>query len=1032
MRPNRRGNILLLVVVLCSTMLIIAVTFLRTIQSSIDSGKASQRYVLAQGAALAGRDLAAEYIMRDFAAASMQVHKGDGTIVVLPHRTVLEGGWRQPFLSYFRANLASVTIGNLNRADTEDDVVAENKMDAPFTVFWWHGWNYAAGTPFGRWFYGMDGGYTYSDGRGRFYEPEFYNLPSATPVTLKAPTVGVRFTKLNLGAADFASLPDRPDRANGNFYDGDFRQIAGDPVEARKKARYRVRFANTVTDLEGHLPWNGDATLEQPLRLDVTAAEDVNKAGVADLLVPAGDVAKAQRLIRNNDVAYNLSLANRDFVYALRKEHIFLGRGMVSNVDRDSSGRWPVTWPLMFRQSYLTSADPAYWVYKFDNANGAGPSPELYQQPGVTAPMLEGGRPIRSKTWSGGDWAKQHNLIGPQYSNSNAYYALSSQGEQRMNWDGAKFHDMHLYTPFRRNVESGVAATRYDAAVETAFQVNLMTAPVRAVHAIVYSAVPNFCKATELRRITYFGRTDPKEWLDPDNQTPQYRKAPSGTMYRKDYKVETKDDTVEPLGLVAFPGRDLFVKTFNATFAYEPPASTTPVLRPNYHIADARDPKDRYPGAGMAAAYPLPDHCAPDDCGSLVTTNDLNPPGFDIYTTKNYYSDDIANASGSYAYYPDGGAAPAITGVTTDFISAWTDTNHPDYSDPDPAKKPPFTPPTDWLDKYKYGEDAAGTSLYRWNWTRAEVQSNGKHRFRKSYFHDMRIAMVNAIAVTRAQWSSLDGGYEGYWQPRGSSFSPTTLKDPARYQTLADVDRTMLENLGIDADAPAGATVVLGWRWNINWVRPWVLYRDFNPVHNIRSLLEGDLLQYTSPSGTVFDSLLRSRLMELALNDFRLNLLGSSKDYVAGFRPLDFNGDGVTHCSAYPPNSASLPTCTVGAKSYAAMLATDAAALRLDQWLPVAAVQPPGRTGCGEPLASDRLFSLSGNFFIGKSRFYRIVSRGEVWDNIANRLVTTQTLESVLCLDPTTTGASGLNGSHFLYQRWHWDKYRGNFLRNYQ
>jgi len=105
------------------------------------------------------------------------------------------------------------------------------------------------------------------------------------------------------------------------------------------------------------------------------------------------------------------------------------------------------------------------------------------------------------------------------------------------------------------------------------------------------------------------------------------------------------------------------------------------------------------------------------------------------------------------------------------------------------------------------------------------------------------------------------------------------------------------------------------------------------------------------------------------------------------FMPLDFDGDGQVYCSCYS-------TLDADGLPYAA-----------------AGTPPP----C--------YFTIDGNFFMGKSHYYRIFSRGEIWDNFLNRKIDSATLDSVIAIDPE--GTNPLD-SQVLYQRWLYDRYYAN------
>jgi hypothetical protein len=158
--------------------------------------------------------------------------------------------------------------------------------------------------------------------------------------------------------------------------------------------------------------------------------------------------------------------------------------------------------------------------------------------------------------------------------------------------------------------------------------------------------------------------------------------------------------------------------------------------------------------------------------------------------------------------------------------------------------------------------------------------------------------------------------------------------------------------------------------------------------------------------------------MERVLNDFRVSFFGSSPQYYTTFRPMDFNGDGKVDCSAYQVNAAD--------------------GMR---WRPVAIANAPGLSGGYGPLidetAGDEFFNLCGTFYMGKSKFYRVFVRGELFDNRLKRVASRAHLESVLCVDPdgncsfTGPTATGLEDSTVMFQKWHFHALRATMTSSY-
>ena len=132
----------------------------------------------------------------------------------------------------------------------------------------------------------------------------------------------------------------------------------------------------------------------------------------------------------------------------------------------------------------------------------------------------------------------------------------------------------------------------------------------------------------------------------------------------------------------------------------------------------------------------------------------------------------------------------------------------------------------------------------------------------------------------------------------------------------------------------------------------------------------------------------RAKEMERVLNDWRLSFLGSTASYNGTFAAKDFDGDGKVFCSGYSGAAADADS-------------------GLTCWETADAV------GNGPGVASTKLqnFCLTGCLSIMRSRQFKIQSRGELFDNQLNRIVSQAYLESALYLDPdqdVTRPAAGL------------------------
>jgi hypothetical protein len=299
-----------------------------------------------------------------------------------------------------------------------------------------------------------------------------------------------------------------------------------------------------------------------------------------------------------------------------------------------------------------------------------------------------------------------------------------------------------------------------------------------------------------------------------------------------------------------------------------------------------------------------------------------------------------------------------------------------------------------------------------------------------SFWRDILAAMCQAISFTKAVWVEYPNSV--FDPSTGFQFADASEYDPAAHATLKDLDRLFLRQLGINIDQPGALpaespqpiTLIQQMAYD-----PWKPGNPAPPIkppldtvtqnslfyytlradrlpENIYSLAKGTKLDGTRPDGSTDPSSERAKCMERVLNDFRVSFLGSSPRYT-DFRPLDFDGDGKVMCSVYDQSPAASATENNNKTNrYASVV--------------------DATTGVGP--APARLFSASGNFFLGKSRFYRILTRGELYDNLLEKPVSQRLLETVVVVDPegplqTPFQASNvkLKGTRILYQSWIYD-----------
>jgi type II secretory pathway pseudopilin PulG len=960
---SRRGSFLFLCIVMMALMVIIGFGLLRNIQTQSDASTNNQRVLLAQSAAQAGLEHATEQILRDYASTSSQVltdRSGQMAMDGFRPITFLDGPYRAPFTAF---NFPDRSDVDQNPPDADKDVRMEHPILRPYIPQ--NGYDM-------RWSWD---GMTHLVGRARYYEPNYYNVSIASPLIPAAPD----YYPSN-SPAQTAGLPaptsfvdmnaPKPERSDGIFYDEQLVRVANpDPVAARQAARYRLRYAVIDDDLSGNLLINplSDPSLPQDYR------------------TPAPWVSHAADAFATMMVTQDGCDSPDQIWDATKLEHVFLGRGYAGNVDVDSNG-FPITFPRMYRNANGGDSNCHFQIYQmWSYANQL--TQTLYQSTAVHGDV-NGNEPLYVDNNDGND-PYTHALVGPQMSWWNEFYAANennADGWRWINWNQTFFST----TPFGHALvqPTGYPAqynptTRkwYEGRVNTPFFVNVMTAPPWVIDAMLTAYLPPKFKTMSFTTINFY------KWLSTDKN--------GNNTY--DTPVTMSIDPFNPNNTFGLYGRDLLVDTTSPAFAeFQAPQReggniiyNGQVVKPDYYIPDPRLPgyapseapyQRVYPGLAWNGNPSFPGQGS-DDAGEKILTNNFGY-GADVHIWQPFFRMDPYNPWYSAGWQQFQQVPPDFSSLTC-------------------------TPPSWWTAN---GNDIAMKST-----------DPNPQKYTYSYWWDIYSAMCMAITVIRAQWQNTQSGYP--FIP--SSMFPSGQKDPSNYQTIRDLDRQFLAYLGESLDHPGSndPTTMTAYTWFANptthayQMIPWV------PTENIRTLRNQDLLKSVDPTGNGggMPSSARAAVMERVLNDFRMAFFGSSpeySDYVdpithlrdpsKDFRPLDFDGDGQVHCSCYQDTTARFQ---------------DPASPNNTGTVP--RVNPSKAAvggGLGPPIDPTMYFSPSGCFFMGKSHYYRVMTRGELWDNRLNQIVNEATLESVLAVDPEGTNPKS---TQTLFQRWHFDRYQG-------
>lgn len=936
--------------------------FLKSASKHVMAGRSDLYIAMARTAAQSGLTHAVEQILADYNQASLDVATGSGVQTVTDPPTFLDGPYRAPFTSLSKPNVLNYTQQD---ALDWDDVQSESPLvqayATPIDQYYvrWH--EYMAS-------YKCPSGMAIYDGRGRYIEANRYNSQRQDPGAANpVPVAPLPFTDLT--SANVA------DHENGLYLDDTLcRLTSGSAQQRRQAARYRLRYAVGIEDLNGHLLINPRASM------NVDWTDPVNDYRVIpNWLDYSGYVLENMAM----PISY---WSNKNPQYSrtasLRIAHIFRGRGNATNVDRTVADGKPAVFPQMFRSTekdmpfWLTgSANRRWWgwftydktsyttggtLFGFDNS--ADPT-----FPAIT-PSAAGGQVLTpvGQPWS---WPYAHAKMGPQYSWWDLLFSLRGTrypsstyqlGKDDPDRDGAytdllepRINQAMSWSLFGRPLEHSSAAPNtwkwYQGRVNTPWQVNLLTATPQTISQMLSAYLPPYLKRLHWVKKEYYRRIGTVNGLDTYDTVP--------------YQTSTIDITQQ------LPGLDILNGQACSGLSEFPVPDGGGAVSPNYYLPDTRTLTQCYPGEllrGDRGNGGL-------DPGEDANGNGVLDPGEDAALSDRL--DDV----GRYIDVDTGYGGAPTPGRCSTTLNPLLFTSGSDYSwtEDDPISAPPGnrTLVVQRLDPDK--------------WT-----------YKYSYFLDMVTAMTFAAAYARATWVQYPN--EAF-DPR-TGFADPSLRDPLKCRTIEDIDRLFLREMGESMDNPglpcADNPLVFSLQGN---KAIWQVYS--RPVSNtIKSLVTKDLIKTSGVSSAE-----RAKVMERMLNDFRMSFLGSSPKY-GDFRPLDFDGDTEVQCSCYDQNVLER---TAAEQLY-----------RTDRWKRADA---SGRGPAPTPYSafpaatgSNPWFSFTGCFYIGKSRFYRVFVRGSIYDNLYRKPLAQETLESVLTVDPEGMqfGGGGSAEQRLLYFRW--------------
>jgi hypothetical protein len=1041
-RP-RSGTMLLFCIVAVTFLAVVVYSFLRAVELQRNEGSANTFEILAREAALTGTRHAMEELARDYTTSPL-------TTIDMPGRSCFLA-MNQPWGTDPAAvDAAPVAAGGTDpRLIDYQDTPCEHRISRPiwgYASAWWL--DSGLDNP-----YGSDGLMWF--GRGRYYEPEHYNLATRSAGATQ-PTVAARFGDGDgedldgPGTGDIETGLTDPTRNAPPCWDAQWHILPlSTPAladQARQLARYRLRYALGCRDLDGNLTINAEPGIDWRMldaspagasippgwtpTAETMAVFDANQDGtlqpgeIASMLAAHQRVARAARALPN----IVLPMTSYDFqgdwnTTGPKAAHLLMGRGSIANYARYSANDpAPRTFPLMYRMPgddfrlFSSQVMTPYYA----------PNPPISQATTLFANTTSPGATGSPAGWeplaATGGMIWRAALTGEQFSFfdiTRAMRAGNTAYPEDFGWDAAIWQ----LTPFQRGANGGAGQSGGPA--DTPWVINLMTAPVATMRGLVMGYLPP--GAMQIHHVLNNGSWPTAPLADPD-MVPSG--SPLGGPPMIPPTVSSGSNSVDYFSVTRLD-RNLFVSTQSPAFArYAPPqrTSSVPPVSPDYQIPAAQvgepgylPPAARYPGAAAFDGMAPDGSVVSDGLASLINVGGM-PRVYDPYTNTPMYHPFQVFWDGHGAGNPGGDDASPPNDTT------WNNWQGP--YDPLPTQtNPNGTYPS------TYGRMTADYCMHKLG-----LRDD-------SFWKTIMTAYSNAWAVARRGQSRFP---TRYYQPNaGDAMHTNPVCAPT---TTAGFDRLFLLCLGIDIANPSSPVPATGWCGD-GGGNP----VPFTPSYNIAGLaalpdvsaaptvpwssatsaaawaedLPGT---WWSPAqaGTVHVSpIVRTAAMELMLNDFRLSFFGCDPAYVATFRPLDFNGDGVVTCSCYAAGRATTPD-----ESTRALLGLDQQSVSTGgagDW--DTAINPAIGVTAADMIGGYNItpFCVTGHVRIGRSHFWEVQVRGEVFDNLMKRPVTSATVQTVFVLDPTDE--AGLRGNpgaqeaaQTLFQRWQFDSYRALVL----
>ncbi len=961
----RSGSALLLCLALAAFAVMVGYAFLRSAARKQMTGRSEQFNTLAYVAAQSALAHATEQILKDYNATDLDI-ASRGALVSVPRAPQhLDGPYRAPFVGSRRQNRLSYAdssnaLEGVEVSEYNHLAFTLQTIDSQYRYAWWYDFHNSYDGLYSR----ASGSQVY-DSRGHLYEPNYHNVTRPSPA-IANPTPVVHTVFIDAAAPT-------PERNEGLFLDENLRRISGGtPDDRRRKARYRLRYAVGVEDLSGHFQTNPRAAMN----LDWSDPDNDYRK------VPAWVEHKGY-VLQNHVSRWDSDI--RDLPGRLRASHVFLGRGSASNADRawasGSRNGLPATFPMMFRSVQNPTGSPAEkfpWYGNFSHWQGSTTDMQGGRIYGFSNSVDAAYESIAANP-NGGEILTPvgqppscpyvHAQLGPQHSWWNFLYATNGYAMPD-NWPSAFGNRGWFKDGQKSSPDFATDWARWNTSLTPFGRRIVAVQPWRSGH---YYRLDDWVEVGGRRFVCVSPGVSS---LSPT----------SGDLV--DNKLAWRDEGTERRWYHGKLDNPWEINLLTA------PALTISSMITSYLPPYVKSYRDAGGNPVMSRAH------------------------------------DILNAqlnSGLSEF-----SAPLDGGIVNYYHNYKLDPRTPEQRYPGPLCRSDVVAGDNLGMVDNLGKDidvdrAAGTRelhqrirniawcTHSYNPLLNYLHSNSRYViqpmvYTDSYFFDLAHALSTAISYVRATWVQYPNLV---FDPR-TGFSPLGLRDPMAYDTIEEVDALFLRQLGEDWSNP-------GYRNGANPINstatPKYIYSvDQNPVKNtIRSLVDDPsnplaiTISLKGVSRTI-NTRDRARVMERMLNDWRMSFLGASSGYV-DFRPMDFDRNNKVDASCYDIN----PAATTDEMEYC-----------IARWKPVEATgrgpAPTPFTNFDPAIGSNPWFSATGTFFIGKSHYFRVFTRGEVYDNLLQKPVAQQDMEAVLVVDPECPAIPATNHisteHHFLFKQW--------------